>query len=309
MKAVQRLSIPMKRRKNVIHKELDFPIEIDSRKKSKQLLNTISSHILLTFLSFIMAFPFLWMAVSAIKTKEEIWMFPPIWWPEVPQWGNFIDAWHAAPFGLYIFNSAFTAFAIVFIQIINSAMMSYAFTQLKFKGQHFLFGIIMGSYMLPAAATYVPSYIILSKLQMLDSYEGLIVSNAVSVFGIFLVRQAFLQVPMEVIEAAKIDGAGHWTILWKILFPLTKPSFITFALISFVQMYNNYLWPSLIIKSEEHRLITAGLRQFFITEGAYGMQWPLIMAASTFAVLPLLLLFFIAQRWFINGISDTGVKG
>lgn len=278
-------------------------------KRKSTLLAALSKHVLLICFSFLMAFPFLWMAVSAIKTKDEIWKFPPTLWPDIPQWQNFLDAWQAAPFGLYLFNSAFTALIIVLIQIVNSAMMSYAFTQIKFKGNHLLFALVIGTYMLPAAATYVPSYIILSKLQMLNSYQGLILSNAVSVFGIFLVRQAFLQVPKEVIEAAKMDGAGHWRILWQILFPLSKASFITFALISFVQMYNNYLWPSLIIKDEKYSLITMGLRQFFITEGAYGMQWPLIMAASTFAVLPLLILFIIAQRWFVKGISDSGVKG
>lgn len=169
--------------------------------------------------------------------------------------------------------------------------------------------IILATYMLPVAATYVPSYVILANFNMLDTYKGIIFSNAASVFGIFLLRQAFLQVPKEVVEAARVDGASHWRILWQIFLPLAKPSFVTFGLISFVQMYNNYLWPSLIIISKEKRLITQGIQQFFIQEGGYGMQWPLIMAASTFAVLPLLILFAFAQRWFISGISDRGVKG
>lgn len=286
-----------------------IPHVVHPEKKRNPFLIDVLHHILLIVFSIVMAFPFLWMAVSAIKTKAEIWKFPPTWWPKVPQWHNFIDAWQAAPFGQYFFNSTFTAVVIVLIQIINSAMMAYAFTQIKFKGKNLLFGGIIGTYMLPAAATYVPSFIILAHLHMLDSYQGLIISNAVSVFGIFLIRQAFLQVPKEVVEAAKIDGAGHWKILWRVLFPLTKPSFITFGLISFVQNYNNYLWPSLIIKSDKYNLMTTGLRSFFISTGAYGMKWPLIMAASTFAVVPLLVLFFIAQRWFVEGISDTGVKG
>ncbi len=266
-------------------------------------------HLLLLFFSFLMSFPFFWMLVSAIKTKDEMWRFPPTWWPEVPQWHNFAEAWNAAPFGLYMFNSAFTALVIVIIQIINSAMFAYALIHLKFKGKQLLFSTILVSYMLPVAVTYVPSYIILSRLHLLDSYPGIIISNAVSVFGIFLIRQAFLQIPKEVIDAAKIDGAGHWMILWRILFPLTKSSFLTFGLISFVQMYNNYLWPSLITKSQDYYLISVGLRQFFIQDGAYGIKWPLVMAASTFTVLPLLFLFFAAQKWFIKGINDRGVKG
>lgn len=273
------------------------------------LSKNVLRHILLFLLSFFIAFPFLWMVSSAIKTKEEIWHFPPTWWPKVPQWHNFIEAWNSAPFGLYIFNSTFTALIIVCLQVVNSSMMAYALTQLKFKGKEVLFFSILVTYMLPVAATYVPSYILLANLGMLDSYQGIIVSNAVSVFGIFLIRQAFMQISKEVIEAARLDGAGHWALLWKIMFPLSKSTVITFALISFIQMYNNYLWPSLILNSQEKFLITIGLRQFFIEEGAYGIKWPLVMAASTFAIMPLLVLFFVAEKWFIKGIGDRGVKG
>ncbi|WP_456277505.1 carbohydrate ABC transporter permease [Bacillus sp. AK128] len=275
----------------------------------KQLVGTVAKHVLLLFLSLCMVFPFLWMVISALKTKDEIFEFPPTWWPEQPMWNHFTEAWTLAPFDLYIFNSVFTAFCIVVIQVVNSALIAYAFTQFNFKGRNLLFAIVLGTYMLPVAVTYVPSYVILADFGMLDTYRGLILSNAVSVFGIFLLRQAFMQVPKEMVEAAVMDGAGHFKILRKIFVPLTIPSFITFILISFVQNYNSYLWPTLIMNSEEKQLITTGLRQFFIQEGAYGIQWPLIMAASTFAVLPLLILFGIAQKWFISGISDQGVKG
>lgn len=249
------------------------------------------------------------MVISALKTKDEIWQFPPTLWPNKPMWHHFADAWAMAPFDQYIFNSIFTASAIVLIQVINSALIAYAFTQLRFKGRNLLFSIILITYMLPVAATYVPSYVILADFNLLDTYSGLILSNAASVFGIFLFRQAFLQVPKELIEAARVDGARHWTIIWKIIFPTTKATFITFSLISFVQNYNNYLWPTLITRSESKYLITTGLRQFFIQEGAYGMQWPLIMAASAFTVLPLLILFVFVQKWIISGISDQGLKG
>ncbi|MFF2446095.1 carbohydrate ABC transporter permease [Neobacillus sp. NPDC058068] len=266
-------------------------------------------HVVLIFFSLSMVFPFLWMVISALKTKDEIWQFPPTLWPNKPMWHHFADSWAMAPFDQYIFNSIFTASAIVLIQVVNSALIAYAFTQLRFKGRNLLFSIILITYMLPVAATYVPSYVILADFNLLDTYKGLILSNAASVFGIFLFRQAFLQVPKELIEAARVDGARHWTIIWKIIFPTTKATFITFSLISFVQNYNNYLWPTLITRSESKYLITTGLRQFFIQEGAYGMQWPLIMAASAFTVLPLLILFVFVQKWIISGISDQGLKG
>ncbi|CAH2212157.1 carbohydrate ABC transporter permease [Tepidibacter aestuarii] len=293
----------------VVQKYIGLKAREKNITKRKLNIKGLFTHLSLIFFSIIMIFPFIWMIVSALKTKEEMWQFPPSLIPQVPQWQNFIEAFGSAPFGLYMFNSTFTAIAIVAIQVVNSAMIAYALTQLEFKGKKYLFGIILGTYMLPGAATFVPSYIILSKLNLLNSYTGLIISNAVNIFGIFLIRQAFLQVNKSLVEAAKIDGANHWQILWKILFPLTKPSFITFGLISFVTNYNNYLWPSLIIKNPELNLISMGLRQFFIQEGAYGTEWPVVMAASTFTVLPLLILFLVAQKWFMNGFSDTGVKG
>jgi multiple sugar transport system permease protein len=269
----------------------------------------ILKHLILAIISLFMVFPFLWMVLSALKTNDEIWQFPPTWWPEDPKWNHFTEAWSMAPFDQYLFNSIFTALIIVLLQVINSAMIAYAFTQFQFKGKNLLFSIVLLTYMLPVAATYVPSYVILADSNLLDTYQGLILSNAVSVFGIFLFRQAFLQVPKEVIEAGIMDGANHWKVLWRIVAPLTKSTIITFILISFVQNYNSYLWPTLIMNSEEKQLITTGLRQFFIQEGAYGIQWPMIMAASSFAVIPLLILFAFTQKWFMSGITDQGIKG
>lgn len=275
----------------------------------KDKISKITLNISVAAISILMVFPFFWMFTSALKTQDEIRAFPPRILPDVPQWGNFLETWQAAPFDLYIFNSFFTATAIVALHVITTAFFAYAITQLTFRFRNLLFGIVMATYMLPVPVTYVPSYIILSRLGWLDSYQGIILSNAVSVFAIFLARQAFLQVPNELVDAAKVDGASHWTILWKIFFPLTKPIFITFGLINFVLMYNNYLWPLLIIRSRELYLITIGLRQFFIEQGAYGVNWPLIMAASTIVVTPLLILFFITQKWFVKGVGGSGIKG
>jgi len=213
--------------------------------------------------------------------------------------------WNAAPFGLYLFNSVFVASVIVILQIVNSAMFGYALTHIKFGYRNFFIGIILVSYMLPVTATYLPSYVILANLGLIDTYAGLIISNSVSIFSIFLVRQAFIQLPHELVEAAKIDGAAHWRILWTILVPLAKSTFIVLAILTFISNYNNYFWPMLITKSPELSLVSAGLRSFFIEGGAYGMKWPLIMAGSTFTILPLLLLFVVAQKWIIKGVSNA----
>lgn len=266
-------------------------------------------HIITIAVVIVMAFPFFWMISSAFKTKDEVFRFPPNLIPDQLLWSNFAEAYQGGNFGQYILNSMLTSLCIVAIQIVNSAMMAYALTQLRFKGRGILFAVIMGTNMLPAAATYVPSYIILAQMNLLNSYTGLIISNCVYMFGIFLIRQAFLQVNRSLVEAAWVEGAGHWHTLWKILVPIAKPSFVTAGLLSFVANYNNYMWPMLITTKPQYYLISQGLRLYFIEGGNYGIKWPQVMAASTFTVLPLLILFFIFQKWFIQGISDTGVKG
>ncbi len=254
-------------------------------------------------------FPFIWMILSALKTKAEVMDVTKIL-PASAQWQNFMEVTFNSPLLSYVANSLFVSVIIVALQIITGAMIAYAIVFLKFKGKNILFALIMGTYMLPAAATYIPSYIILADMGLLDSFKGLIISSTVSIFGIFLLRQAFMQVPISLVEAARVDGGGNLKILCKIVLPITKPSFITFGLMSFIASYNSYMWPSLIIDSPEKALVSQGLRRFFIEGGAYGTEWPLVMAGSALIVLPLLILFGFTQKWFISGIGgDTGVKG
>ncbi|RXZ83542.1 carbohydrate ABC transporter permease [Paenibacillaceae bacterium] len=271
----------------------------------KSLVSRLILYATLACICVIMVFPFLWMFSSSLKTNDEIWSVPPVLWPAEPLWRNFIDAWNAAPFGLYLFNSVFVASAVVIIQIINSSMMAYALSHMKFALAKPLLSLIVVSYMLPVSATYLSGYVILAKLGLLDSYTGLIVSNAISIFGIFLLRQAYLQIPKEVTEAAKIDGASHWKILLSIMMPLSRSTLIVMSLLTFIGQYNNYLWPMLITKNPKLHLVSAGLRSFFMEGGAYGMKWPLIMAASTFTILPLLILFIVGQKWIINGVNNA----
>lgn len=294
--------------RNIKENEEIEELYIPRKKTNKEIICESLRHIMLICISIVTFFPFIWMMTSSLKTKDEIFQFPPKLLPQVFNWSNFLEVFKEAPFEVYIGNSFFVATIIVAFQIIVSAMIAYALTQFNFKGRKILFAIIMGTYMLPSAATYVPCYMILSKINLIDTLTGIIISNLGNVFGIFLMRQAFLQINKSLIEAARIDGASHWKILWKIVFPLTKPTFITFGLISFVTYYNDYMYPSLITKSPEKFLISAGLRQFFIQGGAYGIKWPEIMAASTITVLPLLILFLVAQKWFMKGVGDTGVK-
>lgn len=277
--------------------------------KLKTVLGKTGKTVILLVFCIFTAFPFLWMVLSALKTKAEIMNVSNLF-PKEFQWSNFYEVIFNSPLFGYVWNSLFVSAITLVLQIVTAAMMAYAIVFMAFKGRRTLFAVIMGTYMLPAAATYIPGYIILADLGLLNTFTGLIISGCVSIFGIFLLRQAFMQMPPGLIEAARIDGASHWKILWKILCPMTKSSFITLGLMSFITCYNSYMWPSLITDSPEKSLVSQGLRRFFIEGGAYGTQWPLVMAGSALIVLPLLVLFAFTQKWFINGIGgDTGMKG
>ena len=263
----------------------------------------------LVIASVFTAFPFFWMIVSALKTKADI-INVSGFLPSDPQWGNFVSVIFDSPILNYVWNSMLISLIVVALQIVSGALISYAMVFLTFKGRGVLFAVIMGTYMLPVAATYIPSYIILSDMNLLNTFTGLVISGSVSIFGIFLLRQAFMQVPMGLVEAARMDGASHFRILWQVVCPMTKSSFITFGLMSFISTYNNYMWPSLITNDSDKYLVSQGLRSFFIEGGAYGTEWGLVMAASALIVVPLLILFAFTQKWFINGIGgDTGMKG
>ncbi|SFJ40627.1 multiple sugar transport system permease protein [Paenibacillus sp. UNC496MF] len=266
-------------------------------------LGASAHYLIVAALALLMAFPFYWMVTSALKTNDEIFRFPPTLWPHDPMWSNFRDAWTAAPFARYMGNSIFVAAAIVAIQVVNSGMMAYALTHMKFRLKGAFTLLILIGYMIPATAVYLPGYIILGKLHLLNTYGGLILSNCVSIFSIFLVRQSFLQVSHEMVEAGQIDGASHVRILWTVLIPLTRASFAVLALITFIEQYNNYFWPMLITKDPNLQLVSAGLRSFFVEGGAYGLKWPLIMAASAFTIAPLLVIFVLTQKTIIQSVN------
>ena len=255
----------------------------DNRSLPVRILSVLGKVLILGTAGIFTAFPFIWMIVSSLKTKADI-LNTDIFFPTDPQWSNIASIIFRSPIPRYIFNSAWVSLVIVGLQIITGAMLAYALVFLKFRTNKLLFGIVMGTYMLPVAATYIPSYIILADWHMLDSFQGLIISSTVSIFGIFLLRQGFMQIPKGLVEAARMDGASHWRALWEIVCPMTKASFITFGLMNFISTYNNYMWPSLITKSSEYFLVSQGLRAFFIRDGAYGTEWALVMAASAVVI-------------------------
>ncbi|MDR1949794.1 MAG: carbohydrate ABC transporter permease [Spirochaetaceae bacterium] len=264
---------------------------------------------LMTALSFAIAFPFLWMLMNSLKTKDEIWALPPRLFPVAPQWQNYADALSDGMFFRYMWNSVYTSICITLFTLLNSAMFAYAITHIRFYGRNILFIVVMITYIMPPASTYVPSYILLAKLGLINSPTGYMLSCAANILNIFFFRQTFLQINRSVLEAARIDGAGHHGILWRIIVPMSGSAFAAMGVLDFIMNYNSYMWPSLILKRKAHYLVSMGLRSFFSSGGAYGMKWGAIMAACCVVVIPLLLIFALGGRWVIKTIThDSSVK-
>lgn len=266
-------------------------------------------YIFVIIASIIAVFPMIWMIINSLKTGQEI--TSDAFFPAVPQWSNFIETFGLAPFGQYMWNSFFTASLIVLIQIILSSMLAYALVFMNFKGRNLLFFLVLSTYMLPSAATYVPSYVILGKMNLLNTFTGLIISCAVNVSMIFLLRQNFMRVPKEFIEAGRVSGANEWQIYSKIVMPFSKPALFTTGILSFIANYNSYLWPTLILNDKEKLLISVGINRFYNTQGSFASKWPLIMSATALSILPMLVIYVIFQKYLLSGISKSneGLKG
>lgn len=259
---------------------------------------------------FIMAFPFLWMALNSLKTKDEIWALPPRFFPVEPQWQNYAGVLADGMFFRYMWNSFYTSVFLTFFTLLNSVMFAYAITRIRFRGRNILFVLVMLTYIMPPASTYVPAYILLAKMGLINSHGGYMISSAANILNIFFFRQAFLGINSSIMEAARIDGAGHRTILWRIVVPMSASVLVTMGVLNFIGNYNNYLWPSLILKRKTNYLVSMGLRAFFSAGGAYGIKWGAIMAACCIAVVPLLFVFTFSGRWIIKGITgDSAIKG
>ena len=268
-------------------------------------IEKLGKGMLLLIFSIFTIFPFVWMILSALKTKAEI-MDVRSFFPAEFQWHNFYQVIFESPLLRYVGNSLFVSVITLALQIVTGAMIAYAIVFMNFKGKKALFAVIMGTYMLPTAATYIPSYIILANWNLLNTFTGLIISNCVSIFGIFLLRQAFMQVPMGLIEAARIDGMSEYQIYGKIMLPLAKPALSTLTIFTFVNTWNDFLGPLIYLKTESKKTLQIGLRMFI---GQNSSEYGLIMAASVLSLIPVLVVFLALQKYFVEGIAATGVKG
>lgn len=254
--------------------------------------------ILLIGVGLVFVFPFLWMFLTAFKTMPEVYQFPPSWWPESWQVENFRKAWSSGPFLTYVWNSLVVAVGTLILQFLIGVPAAYAFARYRFKGKNALFGLSLIALMIPSQVIFLPVYVQMSHWGLVDTLWALIVPFGASAFGIFLLRQSFMQVPDEVIEAARLDNASEWKIMWTIMVPLAKPVLVTFGLFSFIYHWNDYFWPLIMTNSDSVRTLPIGISMLKAAEG--GKQWNVIMAGNMMLVFPILVVFFFAQRHIIN---------
>lgn len=274
--------------------------------KSNKVVSKIFIYILLIAVTITMIFPFLWMLSSSIKFDRDIFIFPIQWIPDQPVWSNFIDIWTRIPLATFIYNTAKITLIVTLLQLTTSSFAAYAFSKLEFKGRNLLFVAYIATIAVPWQAYMVPQFIMMRSLGLNNTHLAIILLQAFSAFGVFMMRQFYQGIPDSLIEAARMDGMNDYQIYYRIMLPLSKPALSTLTIFTFVNTWNDFLGPLLYLTRDELKTIQIGLRMF-ITQ--YSAEYGLIMAASVVVLIPVLVVFLSLQRHFVQGVAAIGVKG
>lgn len=267
----------------------------------------IGLYILLGFVFALFAVPIYWLFSSSLKPENEIYTFPLTWVPSRLEWQNFADAWTSAPFGAFLANSIITTVVGTALEIGVALLSAYAFAFVRFRGKMLIFAVMVGSLMLPGHITLLVNYITVAQLGWLNTYQGLILPGIGSAFAMFLVYQQMRQVPGELVDAAKIDGAGHVRRMWNVVAPICQPMILTATLIVMIGKWNDFVWPLIVTSTADMRTLPIGL-MFLRSQEGYD-SWGPVMAGTVIVALPMLIVFFIAQRRIIGGIVTGALKG
>ena len=272
-----------------------------------RLAKGIVKHALLIFFSLIMLMPFFWMISTSLKIPSQVYAYPPIFIPDPIVWGNYPEAFASAPFGNYIFNTVKVAFCTVGGSLVICSLAAYAFARLNFKGREILFSILLLTMMIPYTVRVIPLYSLMRNLGWIDTHLALIIPPMLSnIYGLFLLRQFMKSLPMELDEAARIDGASSLYIYSKIVMPLSTSGLATFALFEFKTSWNQYLPALIFINTQKKNLLTVGLTVF---KCEFETAWHLMMAGAVLAVIPVIVIYLLLQKYFVKGVAMTGVKG
>ena len=251
--------------------------------------------------------PFVWMLSTSVKGPTEVYVFPPVWWPEILRFDNFVVAWQTAPFGRFYVNSIIVASTGVILEVGIAALAAYAFARIQFRFRESLFMVMLAAMMIPGQVALIPNYVTLKHLGWINTYAGLIVPHISSVFGAFLLRQAILSMPSALFDAANIDGLGHLRCLLYVALPMARPVVATLGLYLFIAKWNDYLWPLIVTNTQNMRTLPVGLAMVRQAEYVIGPEH--LMAATLFVLVPVLLVFFAAQKQLIEGIAAGALKG
>jgi multiple sugar transport system permease protein len=263
-------------------------------------------HLLLLAGSVVMLVPFAWMLSTSLKEPGDVFIYPPQWIPQPVQWENYEETVTVMPFGRFYLNSAIQAVSVTVLQLLTASLAAFAFARLRFRGRDLLFMLYLATMMIPFPVTMIPNFVIMRYLNWIDTFRALILPPSFSAFSTFLLRQYFMSIPMEMDDAARVDGASSFRIWWQIILPLSGPALATLAIFTFLGQWNSFLWPLIVTNSEKMRTLPVGLATF---QSQYSVQWHLLMAGSVIAVLPILVIYIAGQKWFVRGITLTGMGG
>jgi multiple sugar transport system permease protein len=288
--------------------------------KVSNIIQTTATYFLLILGVLITVFPFLWMLSTSLSPAKDVFAWPPKLLPSPIMWSNYADALKATNLLRFFLNSSIVSFTTVAIALILNSMAAYALARLEFPGRNLIFLFILGTIMIPAQVTMIPLFIMFKNFPLvggnnllgqggkglIDTYTSLILPGLASTFGVYLLREAFRMLPSELIDAARVDGASEFRIYWQIAMPLVNPSLATMALLNFTWVYNEFLWPLIMTSDANMRTIQLGLSAY---KGQYFTDWHLLMAATVLSTIPVLLVYLVGQRYFIQGVVTTGLKG
>ena len=263
-------------------------------------------YILLIALTVITLTPLIWMVSSSLKLDSDVFSVPIKWIPSDPQWSNYTKVWEKIPLLTFTFNSVKLTVIITIIQVITSSFAAYGFAKCKFKGRDVLFMLYVATMAIPWQVYMLPQYSLMNSLHLVDTHIGYILMQSFNAFGVFLMRQAFISIPDELLEAARIDGLSEYGIYGKIVLPLSKASATTLIIFTFVTIWNDYMGPMIYFNTETNKTIQLGIKMFI---GQYSTEYGLVMAVSVLALIPVLLIFLIGQKQFVQGIASSGIKG
>lgn len=260
----------------------------------------------LAVIALVEVFPYFWIATTSLKDLAGVIQFPPSLLPSPPHWENYVKAWQSGPFLRYLLNNIITTFGILIMQLFLACLAAYGFSKLTFPGRDLCFFVVVSCLMVPPQIRFVPIYIMLAKVGLLNTYAALILPYATSALGTFLIREAFASISNDVLDAARIDGANVFQIIFRVMVPIALPTIIAFSLFSVVYHWNDYFWPLVMTTNETVRTLPLGVA--LLREEGTGARWHIIMAGNMFVVVPMILTFLVAQRHIIRAFTFTSPK-